>query len=270
MKHGKGRSKKSFDRFLKMYKYKDTAFKMTNYPLLGQLGRNVLDASNTNLTYIPVCENLELPSGVTAPISIIEHFIREASHHVLLSRCPCRSENGCRDYDPYLGCIFLGEAAKDVDPAVGKHVSVDEALEQLRVATDAGLISCLGKFKGDAIMLGVKDHHRLMTICHCCPCCCISTSLHYASKDARDALVKMEGLNLEVLEDRCTGCGKCVKACIFKQITVEDGKAVIGDECKGCGRCAAACKEEAIRISIDDPGYFDACVARIGTRVNIN
>ncbi|WP_287153622.1 hypothetical protein [Candidatus Solincola tengchongensis] len=191
---------------------------MTNWPLIRQLGRPVIDYRNTNLTYVPIHQELELPAGTAAPLSVIEHFIREASHHVILRRCPCRSENGCRDFDPYFGCTFLGPAARDVDPEVGRHVSMEEAIEHLHRATEMGLVSCLGKFRGDAIMLGVRDHHRLMTICHCCPCCCISTAIPLASREARDLLVRMEGLVVEVDEERCRGCGKCVEACVFRQV----------------------------------------------------
>jgi len=269
MAGGKARSKRSFDRFTKQVKYIGTAFRMSNLPVFKQLGKRVLDAENTNLTYMPIYENIELPTGAAAPNSIIEHFIREASHHVILNRCPCRSELGCQDFDPNFGCTFLGEAARDVDPEVGRHVSMDEALEHLNQAREVGLISVLGNFKGDAIMLGVKDHHRLMTICHCCPCCCITNKMYLGSRDTRDALEKLEGLKIEVDEEKCTGCKKCVKACIFKQIEVVDKTAVIGDECKGCGRCAMACPEDAIRISIEDPSYIDRCISRISNRVDV-
>jgi hypothetical protein len=156
MAFGRPRNKRSFDRFTKQIKYIGTAFKLTNVPVFKQLGRRVLDADNTNLTYMPIYENLELPSGVAAPNSIIEHFIREASHHVILNRCPCRSELDCQDFDPDFGCTFLGEGARVVDPEVGRHVSMEEALEHLNQAKEAGLISVLGSFKGDAIMLGVR------------------------------------------------------------------------------------------------------------------
>ncbi len=263
-----GRSKKGFDRILSFYKYKDTVFRMSKIPLVNLLGRRVIDANNLTLTYIPICEGIELPEGTVLPISIIEEFIERACHHVILDRCPCRSENGCKEFDPYFGCTFIGEGAKEINPEVGRHVTKDEALRHLREATQAGLVSCVGKFKGDAIMLGVKDHHRMMTICHCCPCCCISTSIHLASKHARDLLVKLEGLKVEVNEN-CNGCARCVEACIFKQIKVFNGRAVIGEECKGCGRCAMVCKRNAISVSIDNPRYVQACMDRINAMVSI-
>jgi Pyruvate/2-oxoacid:ferredoxin oxidoreductase delta subunit len=269
MAGSKGRSKKSFDRFLSMYKYKDLVAKLSNYPVLKQIGWRHMDMDNTILTYVPIYEDMEIPAGTAAPVSVIEHFIREASDHLILSRCPCRSENHCQDYDPYFGCTFLGPAVRNVDPEVGRRVSMEEALEHLQQATEAGLISCLGKFKFDAVMLGVqKDHHNLMTICHCCPCCCLSTSIPHASREARDAVVKIPGLSVEVDTEKCNGCGACVKACMFKQMEVVDKKAVIGEECKGCGRCAMVCKQNAISIRIEDPSYIDTCVESIGAKVD--
>ncbi len=266
----KGRGKRSFDFILSLYKYKDLVAKLSNVPVLKKLGWWHLDMDNTVLTYVPIYEKLELPEGTAAPVSVIEHFIRQASDHLILSRCPCRSGNHCQDYDPEFGCTFIGPAVRYVDPRVGRRVSMEEALEHLHQATEMGLISCLGKFKFDSIMLGVqRDHHDLMTICHCCPCCCLSTAIPYASRETRDTVVKMDGLSVVVDEEKCNGCGKCVKNCTFQQITIVGKKAVIGEECKGCGRCAMVCKQDAISIRIDDPSYIESCVERISAKVNL-
>ncbi len=262
------RSKKSFDRLLRQYKHKDIVFKSTRIPGLKQLGRRILPPESMTLTYVPVYEDLELPEGTVAPVSVIEHFINEASDHLILSRCPCRSENGCEEFPGDFGCTFLGPAVRSVDPEVGRLVSRQEALDHLREATEMGLVSCVGKFDGDAVMLGVREHKKLMTICHCCTCCCISKCLPLASREARDILKKLEGVTVEVTEN-CNGCGLCVDSCVFQQISIVDGKAVIGEECKGCGRCATACRRNAIRITVDNPDYVDQCVKRISSLVDI-
>ncbi|MBN2028258.1 MAG: 4Fe-4S binding protein [Actinobacteria bacterium] len=263
-----GRSKKSFDRILSLYKYKDLAFEMTNWPIIGSIGKKVMDADHITLTYIPISEKVELPESSALPTSIIEHFIENACHHMILHRCPCRSENGCKDYDPYFGCTFIGAAARDVDPEVGRHVTKEEALEHLHQATEMGLVSCLARFKGDAIMLGVKDHAHLMTICHCCPCCCLGTSFKRASQEVKDLLVKLEGLKVEVTEN-CNGCGLCVEACIFDAIEIKNGVAVVGEGCKGCGRCLDACRRDGVRISIDNPRFIEDCISRISNKVDV-
>jgi UDP-glucose 4-epimerase len=157
---------------------------------------------------------------------------------------------------------------RGVDPEVGTIVTKEEARDHLRQATEAGLVSCLGRFKGDAIMLGLRDHEKLMTICHCCPCCCISTSMPYAARELRDVLKKLEGVTVEIT-DECNGCGRCVKYCVFGQIEIVDGRAVVGEECKGCGRCAMECKRDAVKITIDNPDYVEACISRISALVNV-
>lgn len=263
-----GRSRKSFDRVMMLYKYMDLGFKMTNWPIIGSLLKKAMDADNITLTYIPISEQVELPESNALPRSVVEHFIENACYHVILRRCPCRSENGCEDYDPYFGCTFLGAAARDVDPEVGKHVTKEEALEHLRKATEAGLVSCLGRFKGDALMLGVKNDAHLMTICHCCPCCCIGNSFKYASQEVKDLVVKLEGLKVEITE-KCNGCGLCVDACIFDVMEIMNSVAVVGKDCTGCGRCLNACRRDGVRISIDNPRFIEDCIARISNKVDV-
>jgi len=263
-----GRSKRSFDWFVKVYRVKGIALRLTRAPVLKNIAMKVLDVDSMNLSYIPVYENIELPSGTAAPISVIEHFIENASHHVILNRCPCRSENGCTEYDRYFGCTFLGDAARGVDPGVGRHVTKQEALDHLHEAAESGLVSMVGKFRGDAIMLGVKDHSRLMSICHCCPCCCLFGSFPGGAREIMEPFVRLEGVKVEVKE-ACDGCGLCVDTCLFKQINVDGGTAVIAEDCRGCGRCAMVCPLNAVRVTVDNPSYIEECIARISSRVDV-
>jgi len=54
---------------------------------------------------------------------------------------------------------------------------------------------------------------------------------------------------IEIISDKCTGCGLCIKACPFDAVTVEDKLAVIDlDKCTLCGACVDACKFDAIVI----------------------
>ncbi len=50
------------------------------------------------------------------------------------------------------------------------------------------------------------------------------------------------------VNDNCTGCGLCVKACPFVAITLVDKKAIIGDACTLCGACVQVCKFDAIDL----------------------
>jgi UDP-glucose 4-epimerase len=263
-----GMRKRTFDFLLKGLKYNDTVMKLSNRPLIKKVGAKILDAESVNLTYIPIAAQVEVPDGTALPSSIVEHFIEQASHHVILHRCPCRTVRECENFPRDFGCTFLGEGAREIDPDVGRHVSREESLEHFRKACEMGLVSVVGKFKGDALALGVKDHRRLMTLCHCCPCCCISNGIHYAAREFRDTMVKLEGVRVEVT-DACTGCGKCVEACVFKQMALDGKRAVVGGECKGCGRCAMVCKNGAIRITVDNPDYIQSCIQRISALCDV-
>lgn len=52
----------------------------------------------------------------------------------------------------------------------------------------------------------------------------------------------------EILEDRCTYCGKCAEVCAYNAIAVlQDTVLVFPELCHGCGGCHLLCPEEAIR-----------------------
>lgn len=59
---------------------------------------------------------------------------------------------------------------------------------------------------------------------------------------------------LEILQDKCIGCGACVRTCPSRLIRIEnteDERIVMfsSGRCIYCGRCAAACPEKAIQIT---------------------
>lgn len=60
-----------------------------------------------------------------------------------------------------------------------------------------------------------------------------------------------------VLKEKCRGCTKCVKACPFQAITMEDRKAVIGTACTGCGQCVDVCPFQAIAKTEEENGKKD-------------
>jgi len=79
--------------------------------------------------------------------------------------------------------------------------------------------------------------------------------------------------SIEVLADRCVGCGLCVKACLYDAIEMVDGVAVIKDNCTLCGACVEPCKFDAIilrkshreTVSLDDfKGVWVVAEQRVG------
>ena len=58
---------------------------------------------------------------------------------------------------------------------------------------------------------------------------------------------------LEIDEDSCIGCSRCMKVCPTEAVRIRNGKAfIMEDRCIDCGKCDAACPASAIYIKQDD------------------
>jgi electron transfer flavoprotein alpha subunit len=54
---------------------------------------------------------------------------------------------------------------------------------------------------------------------------------------------------IEVISEKCVGCGACIRACAYDAIKVEEKLAIINpDKCVLCGACVQSCPFEAIII----------------------
>ncbi|HSJ53435.1 MAG TPA: 4Fe-4S ferredoxin, partial [Anaerolineae bacterium] len=122
---------------------------------------------------IPVHETIAPLDEVALPSRVVDRFIEQANTLWVMDRCLCREADGCQDYPIDLGCLFLGEAAAGINPALGHPVSREEALAHVRRCREAGLVHMVGRNKLDTLWLGVGPGQKLLTICNCCPCCCL-------------------------------------------------------------------------------------------------
>lgn len=59
-----------------------------------------------------------------------------------------------------------------------------------------------------------------------------------------------EVASLQIIPDKCTGCGMCLEVCPHNVFGIEDKKAVITDKdkCMECGACANNCAFEALYV----------------------
>ena len=69
--------------------------------------------------------------------------------------------------------MFLGEATTQIPRHLGREVTVEEALREIDRADEAGLSHLIGRNKIDSVWMNVKPKEDLLSICHCCPCCCL-------------------------------------------------------------------------------------------------
>ena len=157
----------------------------------------------------------------------------------------------CKEYPVDMGCLFLGDAAAKIHPEIGQQVDIKEALAYAEKCRESGLIHLIGRGTIDTFWLNVEPVEKLMTVCNCCPCCCLNrVAIHMPGK-AGKMVSKIPGIHVKVT-DECTGCGTCTDNCPYGAIRKDGttGKAVVTDViCKGCGICATNCPEGAIVIN---------------------
>ena len=250
------------------------AARATRLPLLGSLVERWL-FDGDHLLYLP--PNRVIPVGVEVPpfeemvlpSQVVDRFIEQARTRWIMNACLCRDANGCRDYPIDLGCIFLGEAAAGINPALGRPVTCEEALEHARRSRDLGLVHLVGRNKLDTLWLGVGPGNRLLTICNCCPCCCLWKGMvsHVAPQIA-SKLVPVPGVSIAVGEG-CTGCGSCARACFAGAISVVEGKAAISPACRACGRCIEVCPQRAIELIVENRHLVNESFARLSALVDV-
>jgi len=232
--------------------------KLTRLPVIGPLVHALLFDSDETFylpkdNVIPIYEHLEEPEHMVLPSQIVDHFIDQSSYRLILNECICRSTSQCEDYPIELGCLLLGDSVLAINPKLGRLVTKAEAHEHARRCRKAGLVHMIGRSKMDQIWLGAP-RERLMTICNCCPCCCVWRVIPHLAPRLGDKVRRMPGVKLTV-SDACVGCGRCTEQiCFVEAITLVNGVAQISEACRGCGRCVEVCPQNAIELSVTEPG----------------
>lgn len=264
----------------KAFPQRFTLAKLTRVPVVGNVVDKMLFNGDDTI-YLPidntiqVNQPIERQQDVVVPSQIVEHFINNSKYHWVMDFCICRAGNQCEDYAQELGCLFLGEAVLDINPRFGRLVTKEQALEHARICRESGLVHMIGRIKLDSVWLGAGPSHKLLTICNCCPCCCIWKILPQIMPLIGDKVIKMPGVEVEVTE-LCVGCGICTEGVCFVDairldaIRLEESRAVIGDSCRGCGRCVEVCPSDAIELSVSDDAFVQETIRRITPLVDLS
>ena len=248
--------------------------RLTRYPVLGKVIDDLIFKGD-RVIFLPkdrvveVNRPVDAPGEMVLPSRVVEYFIEKANYHWIMDRCICRDATGCRDYPVELGCLFLGEAAMGINPVLGRSVIREEALDHVRRCREAGLVHMVGRTRLDSLWLNVGPGNRLLTICSCCPCCCMWRILPHLDAGIGSNVTKMTGVSVTVGEE-CVGCGTCAQGiCFADAIRVEGGRAMIGEACRGCGQCVEACPHGVIELSIGHDLFVDDSIGRIAPLVNV-
>jgi len=259
----------------KMFPYRFLAVKITRVPILRAMINKML-FDKTNLTVLPKESVIEInlekpmqpPDNIVLPSQVVEYFIRKTTYRFIMNFCICREAMDCKNHSKELGCVFLGEAARGINPEFGREATTEEALAHVQKCRSEGLIHLIGRDKIDETWLGVGSEGKLLTICNCCSCCCLWKMLSNLDPKIRVKVKRMPGIEVTVTE-KCSGCGTCMQHCFVNAICVQNGKAVISADCKGCGRCAEHCPNKAIEVTIQDSQFVEKTIHRIKSSVDV-
>jgi len=247
-------------------------FMLSKLPLFRNLLTSRVDGNDIGY-FIPINQSIGTFEKHTLPVKVFKHFIEKASNIVMLEDCPCRRIHECQDHDHSLGCMHMGEDTKKlVLPRDVAHVGTkEEALERVKLAVENGLIPLLGRAMDEAVGFGVEDTGHFLSMCFCCPCCCIDGKILTNATVAIDLFHRMEGVTVKVNEDLCVGCEKCLEVCVFRGMEFIDGIAKVNqDRCVGCGRCESICPNEAVSIDITDLSCVDEQIKKLESHVQVS
>ncbi len=226
------------------------------------------DPDKSNVSWIPINRDIEGAGEIALPEEVLGRLIEKARHRVIVDFCGCRKVMECKSYPHDMGCLMMGESALLIPAKSSREVGVEEAKAHVRKAVEAGLIPVTGKARIDNDFFMIPDEGKLLTVCLCCDCCCITRFSRYMTPEILDGIHHpVEGLSVEVVGD-CIGCGQCVAKCYIDAIELTGDRAVIGNMCRVCGRCAMHCPQGAIKLKLDNPGAVDAVVRRIESAVD--
>lgn len=204
------------------------------------------------------------------PSDVVKTLISRADDIFIMNFCLCRRSNKCEDFPVDHGCVFMGKGVHRIPPEFGHLATPEEAIRYIDECSDLGLVHIIGRNKLDSIWLSTGKKNDLMTICNCCPCCCLWNMTRSISDDLGSVFKRMDGVTVSLDQGKCVGCGSCSEICFTKAVEIHDGVFSIDQaKCRGCGRCAEECPSDAITITYDE-GAIDGIVDRIGSLVNLS
>lgn len=264
------RSTAVHETIMKMWSLSKAAFWLGKRPVVGPLLRPLFSTRHNQVVIIPTHETIQPVGSVVLPYYLLRPLIEKASARFKMDKCMCRDNDNCQKFPHEIGCLYLGEGAAKINPALGYTINVEEALAHVNRAMKNGLVPLIAHTTFDAYLLGIP-YRRMLTVCFCCDCCCVVRhGLRMGPPAFWEIVSRLPGLSVEVGDD-CTGCEMCIEACPVGAMQMLAGRAVTTELCKGCGRCIDACPVGAVSIRMA-PGVdtLDHLQRRINQVTDIN
>jgi UDP-glucose 4-epimerase len=265
-----GRSNVFYNVLMRLWPLGKVVYWLGSQPLVGPLLEPFFDVLDAEAIIIPVEEAARGGENVVLPYPLLASILEQASARFLMNECLCRRGENCQTHPHDLGCLFLGEAVREINPAQGRPVATDQALAHVRRAMSLGLVPLVVHSTFDAWSLGVP-YRQMLSVCFCCDCCCaVRQGLRLGPPAFWDAVRRLPGLTLEVGE-ACSSCGACAGVCYVHAVAIDNGRASIDlEQCKGCGRCIGVCPTRAISLRMDESvDTLDRMLTRIEQRTDI-
>ncbi len=231
-------------------------WKGEDIPHSRKMAKQVLKYYNTEVTkesystepipfrFIPVDETIEPDTQAILPYQVMKEIIKKAKV-VGVAHCICRQSMkliGRECEHPMEVCMKFNDLARFIiDKGFAREVSVKEALEISRKASEAGLVH----FTDNAI-------DNVQQNCNCCGCSCWNLGRIRRRRIPRDEIIASYFIR-ETINDECVGCGNCIEICPADAVKLENDIAVIDvNWCIGCGVCVFKCPNDAIKIVLRD------------------
>ncbi len=172
----------------------------------------------------------------------------QTASHLAVGTCYCRHKmhhlNRACDAPLEICMTFNMAAASLIKHGCAKPVGVNECMRLLETAYELNLVQ-----------FGENVREQVNFICNCCGCCC--EAMIAARKYGMLRSLHTNFLP-EILERRCSGCGKCVSACPVEAVSLVSAhdvnepkkkKSRVNEElCLGCGICARVCPSGGISL----------------------
>jgi NAD-dependent dihydropyrimidine dehydrogenase PreA subunit len=188
---------------------------------------------------IPVNETIDTDLSV-APYENVTEIVKSMKSWGVTD-CICRRQqaymgNACEH--PLDVCMTFSERPGAYDnSSTVRAQTLDEALETLQKAADAGLVHSVS-----------NNQEGLWYICNCCTCSCgILRGL--SELGIADVVASSSFVN-HVDVDQCNGCDSCTEFCQFDALVMGDDQIMTVNtlRCVGCGVCVPHCDMESLAL----------------------